>query len=193
MGVYGWTALAAGQPAHATWPLVPALCVALAAGVDALLQRAPGRAEASRARRILTTAAVIIVLGTLAQTIDRDWRRRRGSPAERAAAWLVTRVQPDERIAIEGGRLRLPPGYAVTHVTRLIDRSPDEHRAGGAMYLVSSADVSDVFLRDPRRFPVEAAAYRELFSRFAIAASFAARGRTESSVTVLSSAETGRK
>jgi 4-amino-4-deoxy-L-arabinose transferase-like glycosyltransferase len=187
LSVYGWVALAAGDPSRATWPLVPALCVVTAAGLDALRQRAQRRDASPRARRALVLATGLLVAAACARTLDRDWRRQRDTPDERAASWLVTRLQPGDRVVIEGDRLRLPSGYAVTAVPRLIDYSPDQP-GGGTTYLAASARVSNVFLREPQRFPDEAAAYRALFSRFAIAASFAADDPGASAVTILTEA-----
>ena len=163
--LYGWAALR-GEGTRTAWPAVPALCLALAAGMDAVLTRT--RATRGIVRRAAIGVAMLVIAASTARVVAHDWRRAELSPPERLAAWLLANAPPDSPIVIEGQDIRLPPPFTMTRLARLIDWPIDRYRERDGAFVVSRAHIAATYLGDPARFPAEAAAYRALFNELVV-------------------------
>lgn len=142
-------------------PLTPALSVALALGLVVVRDEIVRVRPSPALQKFLLPALIVVLLPGLKSVIDLNWQRRLISPEEAAAEWVVTHINPADRIVIESHAFRLPPGFNADYENSLISKSVDTFRDEGAMYFVMSSNETSKF---PTRaqFPAQVDAYDAL-------------------------------
>ena len=142
-------------------PLTPALAVLAGVAVPAVFPRTHSRTVAG-----VTVAAAFIPLvsaATLYPRLDEHSRVQ-------AAAWVVRHVPGDVQVAVESyGPWLDPSRYHLVPLTFAADKPAVRVRA-----LILTEHAAGRFLADPAHHPREAAAYREIMSRYRLAARFTA-------------------
>jgi hypothetical protein len=88
---------------------------------------------------------------------------------EVAVAWANAHLPRGARLATEnweGSSFALSPRhFRITHLSTLATHPYAWLLARGLRYAVADSYTDDAYLRDARRYPLEAARYRELFRR----------------------------
>lgn len=140
-------------------PLTPALAVLAGVAVPAVF---PHR----RAVAAVTAAAAFIPLASAATLYPRLDEHSR----VQAAAWVDRHVPGDAPVAVESyGPWLDPSRYHLVPLTFAADQPAVRARA-----LILTEHAAGRFLADPAHHPREAAAYREIMSRYRLAARFTA-------------------
>lgn len=142
-------------------PLTPALAVLAGVAVPAVFPRTHRRAVAA-----VTVAAAFVPLASAATLYPRLDEHSR----VQAAAWVAEHVPSREPVVVESyGPWLDPRRYRLVSLTFAADEPAVEARA-----IVLTEHAAGRFLADPARHPSEAAAYREIMSRYRLAARFTA-------------------
>jgi 4-amino-4-deoxy-L-arabinose transferase-like glycosyltransferase len=147
-------------------PLAPALSIALAMGILAVLAWIDRRAPFGRPRLVKAALLLALFVPPLAQAYSASAGLRLESTQEQAAKWLAAHVQPHEPIVIEGVVARLPPNrFRAGETGALIRKSIDQYRKDGTVYLIATSSVYDKVFQaaDPTRVASEIAAYNAIF------------------------------
>jgi hypothetical protein len=127
-------------------PLGPMLCLGLAAGIVAIVDRlAPPRARGT----CLVLLPLLLLAPSAASALS--WNRAHGrvTTAEQAAEWLVTHAPAGTRVVIEASAIHLPPRFPVTRTNTLTTRSVEDYQRDGITYLMASSQRSDRDYADP--------------------------------------------
>jgi len=142
-------------------PLTPALAVLAGVAVPAVFPRTHRRAVAA-----VAAAAAFIPLASAATLYPRLDEHSR----VQAAAWVDRHVPGDVPVAVESyGPWLDPSRYRLVPLTFAADEPGVRARA-----LILTEHAAGRFLSDPAHHPREAAAYREIMSRYLLAARFTA-------------------
>ncbi|GAA1970906.1 ArnT family glycosyltransferase [Catenulispora subtropica] len=142
-------------------PLTPALAVLAGVAGPVMFPRRHRRAVAA-----VTAAAAFLPLASSARLYPRLDEHSR----TQAAAWVAHHVPDDQPVAVESyGPWLDPDRFHLVPLTFATDRPAVQARA-----LILTQHAAGRFLSDPVRYPREAAAYRELTSRYRLAARFTA-------------------
>ena len=147
-------------------PLAPALCIVFALGIVTVYRWVDSRAGRGWRRHLGTAVLVLLLLPALAQSIAGSLSLRLVSTSEQAAAWLVENVAPDEPMVLEGAVARLPPQWFRSALTpRLIQKTVEQYRRDGTVYLIASSSEYDKYFRSPdtSRVAGEIMAYNAIF------------------------------
>jgi hypothetical protein len=126
----------------------------------------------SRGKRIAAGAALALVLAAgLLVPLSRALAFNRtlvGPDArESSRVWIEANLPAGSRIALESYSPYLSRDrYQLAFLSRAVDQPPDWYAASGLQYLVLSEGMYGRYLRDPARYPEQAAAYQALFARF---------------------------
>ncbi|MBL8144711.1 MAG: glycosyltransferase family 39 protein [Acidobacteria bacterium] len=147
-------------------PILPAVCVMLAsavvASIDILRRFMPPRAVLAVA--VVLGAAVLVPPATTSATILR--LASRTSTQAEAYQWLLTNLPPGTPVVIEKFEVRLSGSrYRPMYLTRLIEKTYDEHVRSGARYMVATSQMYGLALSRPEQDPVRYREYTTLFSQ----------------------------
>jgi 4-amino-4-deoxy-L-arabinose transferase-like glycosyltransferase len=146
-------------------PLTPALAVLAGVAVPAVFLAVVPRTY----RRAVTAVAVLAAFIPLAAAARLYPRLDEHSRIE-AAAWVVRNVPGHQQVAVESyGPWLDPSRYRLEPLTFAADKPTVDARA-----LILTEHAAGRFLSDPADHPREAAAYREIMSRYRLAARFTA-------------------
>jgi hypothetical protein len=145
-------------------PIAPMLAIAFAIGGTRLASAVSRRVPALDRAALPIVLAVLIgpQIGTAV-----TWNRmhERPSTLEQTARWLLLHVRDGEGVAMEGAPIQVPPSLALSRVPQLTEKTIEQYRADGIVYLVASSEISPA-LGAPGGFSAEgAAASRVLFDR----------------------------
>jgi 4-amino-4-deoxy-L-arabinose transferase-like glycosyltransferase len=146
-------------------PLVPLLCLLIAAAVAAA-----GHLTASRFSRaaaaVLTVAVVALALiPPLSRSIEFDRSAARTWTNDLTHEWARSHIPPAAKVIVETSEVRLPPGYRVETVKQLRLKPFEEYVKAGAEYLIASSQVYGPYLDAPEKFPAEYGDYIRLFGQ----------------------------
>ncbi|MBW8803451.1 MAG: glycosyltransferase family 39 protein [Catenulisporales bacterium] len=142
-------------------PLTPALAILAGIALPAVFPR--------RHRRVIAAITVTAAFLPLASSARLYPRLDEHSRIE-AAAWVTQHIPRHEPVAVESYGPWLDPNrYHLVPLTFAADRPTVQARA-----LILTQHAAGRFLDDPARHPEQAAAYRELMSRYRLAARFTA-------------------
>ncbi len=147
-------------------PLAPALGIGLALGLVTVYRWIDQRVGQGWRRHVGTAVLILLLLPSFAQSIYGSHDLRRVSTQEQAAQWMVQNIQPNEPMVIEGAVARLPPQrFRTTPTLRLIQKTVDQYRRDGVVYLIQSSSESDKYFKSPdtSRVSGEIAAYNAIF------------------------------
>jgi hypothetical protein len=120
------------------------------------------------------SAAYVLVLGMAAGpsayvAMRSDYAITHPFSEEVAVAWASAHLPRGARLATEnweGGSFALSPRhFRITHLSTLARQPYAWLLARGIRYAVADSYTDDAYLRDSRRYPLEAARYREFFHR----------------------------
>jgi 4-amino-4-deoxy-L-arabinose transferase-like glycosyltransferase len=148
-------------------PLVPVMCLGLGVGSAAALTALARRVKTPSLRRSASAAvlALAIIPPLLMSALwDRD--QAKVSIARVAMDWMETHVRPTDRIVVETHGFRpAAPRFRTENIERLIDRTMDDYRADGTVYLIAIAEEFNKFMEHPQTSEdlAAAAAYQTLF------------------------------
>ena len=147
-------------------PLVPALCVLIAAAVVSgvsLLRRF----EIPRAARtaLIAGLTVAVLLPLVNQAIGFNRMISKPSTLELAYAWILENVPDGSTVVVEAARFRLPARYKSTSIRQLRERDFEAYRGDGVEYLVGSSEAYGRYLSAPHNYPREYAEYMQLFGQ----------------------------
>jgi 4-amino-4-deoxy-L-arabinose transferase-like glycosyltransferase len=147
-------------------PLLPFLALFAATAAEAVILPL---AVALRNR----AAAYVLVLGMAAGpsayvAMRSDYALTHRFSEEVAVAWANAHLPRGARLATEnweGSSFELSPRhFRITHLSTLARQSYGWLLARGIRYAVADSYTDDAYLSDSRRYPLEAARYRELFA-----------------------------
>ena len=109
-------------------------------------------------------AAVLVPPATTSATILR--LASRTSTQAEAYQWLLTNLPPGTPVVIEKFEVRLSGSrYRPMYLTRLIEKTYDEHVRSGARYMVATSQMYGLALSRPEQDPVRYREYTTLFSQ----------------------------
>jgi 4-amino-4-deoxy-L-arabinose transferase-like glycosyltransferase len=148
-------------------PIMPAACLLAATALVALADVLAPRLGHPAAQRAAAAALLTAALFTPAlRSIDFVRAASRTSTQAEAYQWLVSHLPPDSPVVIEKYEVRLSGArYKPIYVTRLIEKSYDEHVRSGARYMVATSQMYGMALAHPEQDPERYRAYMSLFSQ----------------------------
>jgi 4-amino-4-deoxy-L-arabinose transferase-like glycosyltransferase len=166
--VYFWM-LASQRIVYARYllPLVPALCVLVAAavvsGVSLLRRYETPRVVRTALIAALTTAALLPPMVVSVQG-DRDMARV--GTVDLAYDWILNNLPPNASIVIESRVMLLPDTFRSKNVGALRPKDYSQWRNEGVDYLIASSEKYGPFFDEPagpQKYPREYAEYMRIF------------------------------
>ena len=142
-------------------PLIPALAMLAGVAIPAVIPHSQ--------RRVIAAVIVAAAFIPLASAVRLYPRLDEHSRAQ-AAAWITKNVPRNEPVAVESyGPWLDPDSYRLVSFTYAADKP-----TVAASALILTEHAAGRFLAFPAHYPAEAAAYREIMSRYRLAARFTA-------------------
>jgi 4-amino-4-deoxy-L-arabinose transferase-like glycosyltransferase len=153
-------------------PVVPMLAVSVATGTVAVAGLLARRLPAAR-RLALPLVVLLLLAPPTAAAIDWDIVQGRVTTTDQAAAWISAHATPAQPIVVEDTAAQLPPRLKSTQVHQLIDKTVEQYRAEGTVYLVASEALSSRYFANPVGRAGDVAAYAALLRDTQLVATFA--------------------
>jgi 4-amino-4-deoxy-L-arabinose transferase-like glycosyltransferase len=148
-------------------PLLPFVALLAAAGVEPLIARVALLLRNHGAAYGLILGLVVAPSAAVAAQADNGITHPFSEQV--AVVWATAHLPRGAHLATENWEGRpfelSPKNFAITHVGALGTLSYDDLRKLGVRYAVTDDWTDGAYLRDPRRYPVEAAHYREIYRR----------------------------
>jgi len=148
-------------------PLLPFVALLAAAGVEPLIARVALLLRNHGAAYGLILGLVVAPSAAVAAQADNGITHPFSEQI--AVAWATAHLPRGAHLATENWEGRpfelSPKKFAITHFGALGTQSYDALVRAGVRYAVTDDWTDGAYLRDPRRYPVEAAHYRELYRR----------------------------
>jgi hypothetical protein len=145
-------------------PLIPAISIALAAGMVSLYDLVAKQAPSAHA--IARASLLLLFILPLLSSVSFNQKREPIDTLEMTGAWLDQNVRPTEPIVLESRAVmfQLPERrFRARHVIRLIDEALDTYRTDGTVYLVAVGWNWADYFKNPAQFPEQIAAYNAIF------------------------------
>jgi tetratricopeptide (TPR) repeat protein len=122
-------------------PIWPAIILLTAWGITDLAKRTAGRWygwKVSQRYALIVLAVIVLVTPTI-RLVHRETRRLQPDPRPAMTEWIKANIPEGERLAIEpNGPFPGPQHYSLDKIDYLGRSSPNEYRARGIRYVISS-------------------------------------------------------
>jgi hypothetical protein len=121
---------------------------------------------------VLPACILLVAAVPAASAVSWNVQQARITTTDQAARWLSRHAGNGEPVVIEDTVARLPPRMKTSQVRELIEKTADQYRQEGVVYLVASSRQFDQYSADPVRRAGDLAALATLFSQTDTAAVF---------------------